>query len=60
MNRSALVRTSDAVVISLMEHHEAIQTAEGGPFIGDYDSVPDYIGHGNKLAVHRAGLAPSR
>ena len=52
MDRSALIRESDRVIIELMQDYETRH--EGDPFA---DTVPDYIGRGNKMAVHRAGLA---
>jgi hypothetical protein len=56
MDRSALLRTSDAVVVALSEEYEAIEAESGGPFIGSETAI-SYLGYGNKLAVHRAGLA---
>jgi hypothetical protein len=56
MDRQALVRTSDAVVISLTEEYDA----ESGDSIVPGDNAIAYLGYGNKMAVHRAGLAPSR
>jgi len=59
MDRPALLRASDALVIALGENYEAFLTVEGGAFISD-DTALDYIGRGNRMAVHRAGLATSK
>lgn len=54
MDRSALLRASDAVVISLTQELAA-EEAQDSDFISAR-SAGDYIGYGHKMAVHRPGL----
>jgi hypothetical protein len=52
MDRPALLRASDRVVIDLMADYDALNEPV---FVWDHDAAW-YIGQGEKMAVHRAGL----
>lgn len=56
MDKPRLVGDSNTVVEALISEYEALN----GPLAPwDYNAVW-YLGHGEKLAVHRAGIAPER
>jgi hypothetical protein len=59
MDRQSLLRVSNAVVISLGQELEALEAGSRNEIIPTETAI-DYLGYGNKMAVHRAGLAPSR
>jgi hypothetical protein len=55
MDRRALLRASDRVVVDLMSDY---RDQNDPVFVWDHDAAW-YIGQGEKMAVHRAGLIPA-